>query len=1545
MKRKFGIAVFITILGFFISPWKVSGTSGFISPCSSPLIPPFLSTGVKPNILILLDNSQSMDEDFTGNAVGSYASNSKSLQARQALQNVVKTLETKANVGIMSFTLSRVTSRWYLYNGMPFASYDPYSYCPINYCSDGNVFQSPLQKCSQDADCASPYSHCLPDTALIQPCVDYCTNPANTTAETSCDSVCPQVPFGSTTDGSMNFTKYQYTGGGGADTNGNYFPDEIIGNYAYNNPIRARYCANTYPKTNEYVFPYTQWNGTTGTRLAYYKRPDAGYFPNTGVEFYYSSGGNYNPGECTSPTCNNYSTYDEYMAKTDTSDANSGYNSNDWNGRTGVVPTDSDYALGFYNFGRRLPQYPVGNTWFSSNNVTSGYLNVAIGDVNPVDSGNQYTTVYNMLDLGATAATDPPTSDTYMNTCTASDMNTCSYIVNAGNTPTAAALQSALQYFNGTYTPEGQSSSPSSPIAYRCQKNYIILVTDGMPDTLLDGTQTEDLSSVMPQVLAGLEELDGLSSPTAVSGVTPALPSGYTWTNIQKTFSDPVHANQSTNYTFPVQTYVLGIGSEANSNLDQMAVAGGADNNGHAYYATNTTQLNLALSNIVNSILGRVASGSSISVLSTQTQTGANMFEGVFYPQKFFATKTMLWPGFLYDWWFYNGLGQQYCASVDATTGLATFDNPLASCTQASDCPNSGDQCVQYTIREDTTHNITNGQPDDILDLTGPNGGAGGDESLDFLYTDQSGLQIARYRYAGSGSVTAATQYVDTVGLDDLSPIWEAGKMLWATPADTNHRTICTPGTSTGAATSPCGIGSNLVSFDPTSDPELVSASSPLGASSNLNSCLGGSLSNLVNYVRGVDITGCRSRTVGLCQDSAGNTTNTGCASSADCTNAGLSSCVQNTWKLGDIIYSSPQVEADYTYCASVNTSGIATFTSTACGQDSDCASLASTDKCLKKETVVFAGANDGMLHAFETGTLSSAGLNPSDNEVDKLTGIPTSNMGQELWAFIPRNVLPYLRCLAVPATDPSSCHIYYNDLSPYLTTMNINTTNSSGATVTSTRKVLIGGLRFGGGSVGGPLGLTPENYCLSGPNGTGLSDGTSTCSNNTNQCPSGYKGSCGTAYPTNVPADTCPNGGVVACANPGTCYDDPASAHTPAQCIGLSSYYALDITDVEHPKLLWEFSDPALGYSLSGPAVIHEPADSTAMTGDRYFVMFLSGPTDAQDGSSIQDLQAFVLTLDPASLGLTSVYYHDFNTSTTKNGFGGRLFTNGLDVNADSYTDYVFFGYAASPNGKTGSWSGGIAKIDMTGNGLSPGAWNWDVNTYANVPQVPITAQVMPMQCFGNWYLYAGTGRYFFTPDSYGSNGNSGYNFIMGVPFCASYNNNCGKGSGNTNINFSNTSNNNACSDLTGTTGLSQAYWLRDLDPATSPYLAERMVTDPTATPNNIVYFTTAEPVDTSVDPCGSGGRSRMWGLNCATGLAITDTSCPGYSISNESGVLYLQTSTGAIYAVTPSSSFTGNSGQTTAWHPGMPPNDHPPAPPPSGGSTSGQIIQWIEK
>jgi hypothetical protein len=1516
-----------------------------------------------------------MDEDFYGQAVGSYAPTSKSVVARQALQTMVAQLKQTANVGVMTFSLPSDVGQgdpFFIYNLMPFTSYQISSYCPS------------------------------PTAATLAACQQYCVT-GDSTAQSECQSGCSQLNAGFST----NFT--------------DLLLDPVNGPYAFNEPTgtRANYCAIAYPKIYA-------WQDPGGGPTVYHSASDALYINPNGSGTYPSWGTASEYGYCdnysTSQNANN--TYRFYKNKSNQSDGsdnngNPGGYSNFFTS-SGFVPTDSDWALGFYNFGVRQPFYYVGPTIFAGDSPSSsqGFLHVAIGDLTGtaqfsvgVTNSDQYDNVYNVLIPNCDDGTncDSGTDGTpngnpsqywdyqtrYM-LCTPSngDYNTCPYLINAGNTPTAGALQSALNYLNGAYTYSG--SKVPTPITEPCQKNFIILVTDGLPDTTLAGQwgvsgTTNYTAIAQQQAQAVLQELNGQSEPST-------LPPGMTsWQNVQAKMN-------GTTYNFTVNTYVLGLGltTLAKTNLDAMATAGGTaqDNGGHAYYANNPAELATALQNITGSLFSGVSAGSSVSVLASQTENGANVLQGIFYTTKTFGSgnNSITWPGYLYNWWFYNGP-------------------------------------VYQNIREDTLHDF-------ILEL-------GSDDVLNFTFDLTKGMEVARETPETNGS---AGPTIATVGLDSLTPIWEAGKMLWA--ESPGSRTIYTPSPD----------GSSLVSFSTSNTTLTTPGTSPLGYPSNLDPCLTGnttspSLANLINYVTGNDFTAnlcesstgsieylcsdgngnynstpctsdsgctaasdaycmpvtcatgsdctntsyptclpdsCRNRTVNLCVQDPGtittagavNISGQGCSTDTDCT-APYSTCSPSTpphtWKLGDIVYSTPKVVASFSYCSTTSTSPTGNPSSfqspnQPCNTNADCTNP-NYPTCTQKESVVFVGANDGMLHAFESGVLSTQGLDATTYQVDKLIGIPTSDMGSELWGFVPRNVLPYLRCLAVP--PPNSCHLYYDDLSPYITQMNVDSTGqfcanvdpngvvtsvtsnpcSSDSSCSTGQKceseiiqtphtVLIGGLRLGGGALNG----SQSKYCF---NSAGISNGVS-C-NNLSGCQTPFNVSCAPAYPTTAPSDTCP-GGIAASGITG-------SGYTSTSCIGLSSYYALDITDVENPKLLWEFSDPQLGYSYSGPAVIHKWTSSTApLTGDQYDVMFLSGPTDPHDGSSIQNLQAFILKLNPTTLGIDSIYQTDFknnNGNSIANAFGGRLFTTGLDVDSDGYTDYVFFGYSASPNG-TSNWSGGIGlvytdayttnnqtrSIDPV-NGVNPSQWTYDVKTYDNIPQVPITAQVATESCWydlnGNLltYLFAGSGRYFFPMDNYGSSGNSGLNFIMGVPFtCDDVYQNCGS----PNVNSLN-QNNDACSALASATtakDLSQAGWLIDLAPATTDYGSERMITDPTTSPvglngSNVIFFTTTEPTN---DPCGYGGQTFMYGLNCATGSAIASQDCSNYIEPGTGGSLYIQTSTGAINAISPSTSFTQDNGRETTAIAGIAPEGGAVRLPPGlSPQKTGQIIQWIEK
>jgi type IV pilus assembly protein PilY1 len=157
-------------------------------------------------------------------------------------------------------------------------------------------------------------------------------------------------------------------------------------------------------------------------------------------------------------------------------------------------------------------------------------------------------------------------------------------------------------------------------------------------------------------------------------------------------------------------------------------------------------------------------------------------------------------------------------------------------------------------------------------------------------------------------------------------------------------------------------------------------------------------------------------------------------------------------WKLGDVIYSSPtvvgepmeayhQVYGDDSYYAYWNAHQ-------------------------NRPSMLYVGANDGMIHAFNGGIYNKL---PGPLEVAELQNGPSGQPpGTELWAYIPYNLLPHLQWLA----DTSYCHVYYNDLKPYATDAKIFIPDKSHTQGWGT--LLICGQRFGGGTFRPPISVFP---------------------------------------------------------------------------------------------------------------------------------------------------------------------------------------------------------------------------------------------------------------------------------------------------------------------------------------------------------------------------------------------------------------------------------------------------------------------------------------
>lgn len=519
---------------------------------TSSSMPPFIQVGAKPNIILILDNSNSMDEDFYGNAVGSFSPASKSVVAKKALRNIIDQYKTKLRVGLMAYKI-KSPSEYHLHNSAYFASYDPKSYCP-----------NPPPECQE-----------------------YCANDSNTGARDACNTACrASNPLFDAT-----------------------YRDETITAYANNSEQRTRYCSIVYPKTQRVVNP-TDINNFIFFKMAlpYYNAADQG------TEFDYSTA--YNPLEGAP-----YSSYNIYRTKTGTDDGNVGYSNGA--GSATYVPTDSDFALGFYDFGRRMFSTHTGRTWFvnSSPNPAEGFRYVDVGELSV--SGTTTSTFARIWEK-----LDPKENDEtgYMSCKTQSNSSTdhC-HIVNAGLTPTSGTIKSVIDYVKGS----------STPIQGNCNKTFVIYVTDGLPSVNETGA-TDTAANLMPQVLSRIGELRNIS----VGG-----------------------------RTHDIQTYVLGVGlsAQAKVKLDDMAVAGGSaratgtpgctNPAGCAYYADNEAELNAALADIFSQIGQPVASAGAVATVSQEIHMGDIVIRGAFraYDEK--DPNTYLWQGHMESYWPYSGCG------------------------------------------------------------------------------------------------------------------------------------------------------------------------------------------------------------------------------------------------------------------------------------------------------------------------------------------------------------------------------------------------------------------------------------------------------------------------------------------------------------------------------------------------------------------------------------------------------------------------------------------------------------------------------------------------------------------------------------------------------------------------------------------------------------------------------------------------------------------------------------------------------------------------
>jgi type IV pilus assembly protein PilY1 len=293
-------------------------------------------------------------------------------------------------------------------------------------------------------------------------------------------------------------------------------------------------------------------------------------------------------------------------------------------------------------------------------------------------------------------------------------------------------------------------------------------------------------------------------------------------------------------------------------------------------------------------------------------------------------------------------------------------------------------------LREDSNGNMAL----DLVNSSSTNtAGSQVDKIVEFFYDEENEVTKLRrytqhYLYnPDHGSSDSCDSPEDcTVASDDLSmdeaiPIFETGRQLAAMDPDDRNIFTFIDTDEDGAVDSGEVIGFNSTNSSSLAPYLGVRDGTTWGDSgAGLGCSMDARVNNLIAWVRGTDITGLRNRTLD-----------------------GV------TWRLGDIISSTPMmVDLPQEYYHELY---------------ADLEYLDFIKYAKDRETMIYVGANDGMLHAFTSWKCEE----DDDGNIwyEKPAGAGSDEkIGDEIWAYIPQCLLPHLKWTA----QANYTHTYYVD-------------------------------------------------------------------------------------------------------------------------------------------------------------------------------------------------------------------------------------------------------------------------------------------------------------------------------------------------------------------------------------------------------------------------------------------------------------------------------------------------------------------------------------
>ena len=933
-------------------------------------------------------------------------------------------------------------------------------------------------------------------------------------------------------------------------------------------------------------------------------------------------------------------------------------------------------------------------------------------------------------------------------------------------TPLAEAIYTALGYYGQNKVPridpldltdyklpnEDTAADPwTDPVQYWCQDNHVLIITEGASTADVNaivatfakahGESSESTEAVCTGGLEGSPYLDNLTyfgQNATVEGATADVSNLYTkLIATNKPAPDPAYAKQ------PVTTHIVTTGSLRTDGTGECSPAtlmtNAADNGGSTLLTgEDPAQLEANLKSVLSGILGRASAGSAASVISSSRSGEGAVYQAVFWPKvdRALGEDPLTWIGDVHGLFIDN-------------QGRMWDDNLRDATLRTEDKDGDGRLDAGEDIDPDGTG------PEDA------NGCLDGDRRI-FFYYDGENSKICFNDSVLSTTPpvcnTAVTGYCQKAG--EPLPLKSFDKYLWSANQELQdiveanlhvNRAVDADGRwdwnspsryiftwndlDNDGIVDSNGMGGSTDEVIPLDDTVnwATKTTSHHSILDDFKVATATEMGHFRDWLRGLD-TWYEVDTDGdNFLDSTEDLNNNGVRDyvyrcrRGDCDPA--NAATNPEWRLGDVVHSTPKLvaqpaEAFHTIY-----------------RDPSYSSFVKRHRY--RRNVIYFGANDGMLHAVNGGFYKE-----DDNKFYKNmdladdTGKTAYNdngpeLGTEMWAYIPYNLQPHLKCLTDPlyGGDDGNSHKYFVDKEPRIFDMRIFTEEPVCATDPYDKNcvhpkgwgtILVGALRFGGASI------------------TAATEGTWESTDNRQF---------------------------------------------------ISSYFILDITDPERPpKLLGELTRTSetdtsgallyadLGFSTPMPTgVVMRGSDGTAS----WYLVFGNGPTTIK-GENSQKGKVAVLPMKlnaagilekgfriPAQLPSVSTGYAGAipvqdSTTDTKNRFISDLMTVDYDLESKTNPTYgalyksdaIYFGTVdgtaftedlANPGITT--WTGGGGIYRLVTEKITAGEQDittpdeWYLSKFVDT-KAPVTGGLSVGWDNANFWVYFGTGRYFATED-----------------------------------------------------------------------------------------------------------------------------------------------------------------------------------------------------